>query len=105
MITNLVKQERDKSVVKIQEKEVREKLEKEHFTDKEKKLDRLEIEITSSVYEHLLRFFTFMKHNIKEKNVSKMFMTEDSINVNLKKYFGHKTSFLDERLYFILSKG
>ena len=46
-----------------------------------------------------------MKHNINEKNVSKMFMTEDSIKMNLKKYFGHKTSFLDERLYYILAKG
>ncbi len=25
--------------------------------------------------------------------------------MNLKKYFGHKTTFLDERLYFILSGG
>lgn len=32
-------------------------------------------------------------------------MTEKSIRLNLKKYFGHKTPLLDERLYHILAKG
>jgi hypothetical protein len=32
-------------------------------------------------------------------------MTEQSIKRNLKLYFGHKTLFLDARLYFILAEG
>ena len=32
-------------------------------------------------------------------------MTENSLVQNLRKYFGHKTTFLDKRLYHILSNG
>ena len=46
-----------------------------------------------------------MKYNVNEKNHSKCFMTQDSLRLNLKKYFGHKTNFLDARLYSVLSDG
>lgn len=46
-----------------------------------------------------------MKQNVNEKNHSKCFMTQQSLQLNLKKYFGHKTNFLDARLYHVLSKG
>ena len=105
MISTLIKQERDRSPVKIQEKAVRERLEKENLTEMERKLARLQIDITESVYKNLLRFFSFLRHNVNEKNPSKMYLTEASMKLNVRKYFGHKTHFLDERLYYVIADG
>ena len=77
----------------------------DHLTEKEKKLAEMRIMITGTTYDQLWRFFDFMKHNVNEKNHSKCFMTQDSLRLNLKKYFGHKTNFLDARLYSVLSDG
>ena len=104
IINGKIKQEREKSG-KINTEKVRELLMKEHLTDKEKKLEELSIMITESVYNKLWRFFNFVKHNVNEKNQSKCYMTKESLKLNLKKYFGHKTTFLDARLYSVLSDG
>ena len=93
------------SPVKINERQVREKIEKEHLSDREKKLDEFKIMITGSTFDELFRFFDFMKHNTNERNISKCFMTEGSLQLNLKRYFGHKTTFLEARLYSVLSRG
>ena len=65
----------------------------------------MQIRVTPSIYDLLWRFFDFLKHNVNEKNQSRCYLTEQSIRLNLKKYFGHKTLLLDERLYKILSQG
>ena len=105
MINNKIKQEREKSPVKINEKQVRERLEKEHYYVKEKKLAEMRIMLTGTVYDKLFRFFNFLKQNVNEENASKCFMTQASLKLNLHKYFGHKTKFLDARLYSVLSLG
>lgn len=46
-----------------------------------------------------------MKHNVNEKNPSKCYLTEQSIKQNLSRYFGHRTTFLDARLYHVLTNG
>ena len=105
LINTKIKQERDKSPVKINAEKVRERLMLENLTEKEKKLAEMKIMITGTTYDQLWRFFDFMKYNVNEKNQSKCFMTQDSLRLNLKKYFGHKTNFLDARLYSVLSDG
>ena len=42
---------------------------------------------------------------MNEKLHYKCYLTEQSIKRSLKLYFGHKTTFLDERLYHVLSDG
>ena len=54
--------------MKINEKQVRERIEKEFLTDKEKKLEEIRIMITGTTFGELFRFFDFMKHNVNEKN-------------------------------------
>lgn len=46
-----------------------------------------------------------MKHNTNEENPSRCYLTEKSIVMKLSKYFGHKTTLLDQRLYYVLSEG
>ena len=61
--------------------------------------------LTPSVYDPLFRFFDFMKHNTGERNESRCYLTEQSILQKLNKYFGHKTTLLDQRLYYLLANG
>ena len=75
------------------------------LNDSEKQLYSLRVRMTPSVYDDLYRFFDFMKHNVNEKNSSKCYLTEASIKLNLSRYFGHKTTFLDARFYHILTNG
>lgn len=84
---------------------LKERFEKETQTEKEKKLQEMRVILTPQVFDPLWRFFEFHKHNVNEKVMSKVYMTEQSIRANLKKYFGHKSALLEARLYYILSDG
>ena len=75
------------------------------FSEREKNLNRMRLLLKEPVYNDLFRFFDFLKHNDKEKNQSKCYLTKKSIRLNLRKYFGHETKFLDKRLYKILAQG
>lgn len=72
-------------------------------TPLEQKLATMRVSMTPTVYDQVFRFFDFLKHNTTEKNHSRVYLTEQSIKTNLKKYFGHKTLFLDAQLYNLLS--
>ena len=61
MINTKIKQERDKSPVKINAEKVRERLMTENLTEKEKKLAEMRIMITGTTYDQLWRFFDFCK--------------------------------------------
>ena len=103
-VTNMIKQEKEQMLItNKQEKVMREKLEISLLSAKEKKLAEMRLMITGMVYDDLFRFFDFCKHNVNEKNQSKCYMTEASLQLNLKKYFGHRTPFLDERFYIALT--
>ena len=84
---------------------VRRKIEREHQTEKEKKLIHMKVQLTPTVYDELFRFFTFLKYNLNEQKDYKCYLTENSILAHLRRYFGHKTTFLDARLYYMLSDG
>ena len=69
-IIGKLKQEKDKGLAsgnKINEKQIKERLEKETLTEKEKKLVEQRVILTPAVYDILWRFFDFHKHNTNEK--------------------------------------
>ena len=109
IIQNKIKQEKEKSPAghKPNEKTIRDRLEKELglLSDKERALKEAKEKLGVQTYNALYQFFDFMKYNTNETNQSRSYLTEGSILKNLHKYFGHKTLFLDERLYYMLSKG
>lgn len=91
--------------MKVNEKAIKERIEKELLTEKEKTLREARVRITPHIYDPLFRFFDFLKHNTGETNQSRCYLTEQSILQKLNKYFGHKTSLLDERFYYLLANG
>ena len=91
--------------MKVNEKSIKERIEKEFLTEKEKILREARVRITPHIYDPLFRFFDFLKHNTGETNQSRCYLTEQSILQKLNKYFGHKTTLLDERFYHLLANG
>ena len=61
--------------------------------------------VTPLVFADIWRFFHFLRQNINEEVEHKVFVTQNSLKLNLSKYFGHRTDFLNERLYMMLSDG
>ena len=75
----MVKAERDKSSMKINEKSAREKFEKSLMTKKEKSLIQYRALMTPTIYDPLFRFFNFLKHNVNEEIPYKCYINEESI--------------------------
>ena len=105
-VNNRIKQAaKEKNFSRNEEAELRRKFENQMLSEREKYLNRMRLLLKEPVYNDLFRFFDFLKHNDKEKNQSKCYLTKNSIRNNLRKYFGHETKFLDKRLYKILAQG
>ena len=105
-VNNRIKQAaKEKNFSRNEEAELRRKFENQMLSEREKYLKRMRLLLKEPVYNDLFRFFDFLKHNDKEKNQSKCYLTKNSIRNNLRKYFGHETKFLDKRLYKILAQG
>ena len=103
-VNNRIKQAaKEKNFSRNEEAELRRKFENQMLSEREKYLNRMRLLLKEPVYNDLFRFFDFLKHNDKEKNQSKCYLTKNSIRNNLRKYFGHETKFLDKRLYKILA--
>jgi len=67
----------------------------EHLSEDEKALKELKVRITLTSYNKVKRFFRGICKNPMEENDSRIYLTQESIEKNLKKYFGHKVEFLN----------
>jgi hypothetical protein len=73
------------------------------MTKYEKEIESLSWTVDDSDFFKISRFFLGISKHPDETNVSKTYLTKDSIMDNCKLYFGHQCNFFSLRLYSILS--
>ena len=78
---------------------------REKMDERQKKIDDLKLRVEKIEWPDIMRFFSFLRQNTFEEKEHKMYLTDQSIRLNLAKYFGHRCSFLERRLYTVLSNG
>jgi hypothetical protein len=76
-----------------------------HMTDNEKAILAIEKQLPDKKKGPIKRFYLAISINPDETNVAKTFLTSDSVEKGVNKYFGHKCTFFGQRLYAVLAKG
>ena len=75
------------------------------MSDAEKAMHKIEKEIPESRKGPIKRFFLAISDNPEETNVAKTYLSSESVEKGVNKYFGHKCTFFGQRLYGVLAKG